>query len=215
MVASIRMYIPRHNEEKRVPVMHALIVSQPLGTLVTLGASGLFASHIPMILEEDGSQFGMLKGHMSRANTQWRDFVPTVDALAIFSGHQHYISPTWYPGTREHGKEVPTWNYVVVHAYGPLRVIQDDQWLLNNVEKLTNTHEAASPVPWKVSDAPEEFIKSQLKGIIGFELPIQRLEGKWKVSQNRSENDRKGVVEGLSKLDTTESLAMKSLVEEI
>jgi transcriptional regulator len=215
MVASIRMYIPRHNEEKRVPVMHALIVSQPLGTLVTLGASGLFASHIPMILEEDGSQFGMLKGHMSRANTQWRDFVPTVLALAIFSGHQHYISPTWYPGTREHGKEVPTWNYVVVHAYGPLRLIQDDQWLLNNVEKLTNTHEAASPVPWKVSDAPEEFIKSQLKGIIGFELPIQRLEGKWKVSQNRSENDRKGVVEGLSKLDTTESLAMKALVEEI
>jgi transcriptional regulator len=209
------MYIPKHNEEKRIPVMHALIVSQPLGTLVTLGASGLFASHIPMILEYDGSPFGMLKGHMSRANTQWRDFVPTVDALAIFAGHQHYISPTWYPGTKEHGKEVPTWNYVVVHAYGPLGVIEDDQWLLTNVEKLTNTHEAASPVPWKVSDAPEEFIKSQLKGIIGFELPIQRLEGKWKVSQNRTESDRKGVVEGLSKLDTPESLAMKALVEEI
>jgi transcriptional regulator len=214
MVARIRMYIPKHNEEKRIPAMHALIVSQPLGALVTLGASGLFASHIPMILEDDGSQFGMLKGHMSRANTQWRDFVPTVDALAIFAGHQHYISPTWYPGIKEHGKEVPTWNYVVVHAYGPLRVIQDDQWLLTNVEKLTNTYEAASPVPWKVSDAPEEFIKSQLKGIIGFELLIQRLEGKWKVSQNRTESDRKGVVEGLSKLDTPESLAMKALVEE-
>jgi transcriptional regulator len=208
------MYILRHNEEKRISVMQALIVSQPLGTLVTLGASSLFASHVPMVLEEDGSQFGVLKCHISRANTQWRDFVPTVDALAIFAGHQHYISPTWYPGTKEHGKEVPTWNYAVVHAYGPLKVIQDEQWLLTNVEKLTDIHEAGSPVPWKVSDAPEDFIKSQLKGIIGLELKIQRLEGKWKVSQNRTEGERKGVIEGLAKLNTPESLAMKALVEE-
>jgi transcriptional regulator len=209
------MYIPRHNEEKRVSAMHSLIVSRPLGTLVTLGASGLFASHIPMILEDDGSQFGVLKGHISRANTQWQDFVPTVDALAIFAGHQHYITPNWYPGTREHGKEVPTWNYVVVHAYGPLKIIQDDHWLLTNVEKLTNIHEAALPNPWKVSDAPEDFIKSQLKGIVGLELPIQRLEGKWKVSQNRTERERNGVVNGLAKLNTPESLAMKALVEEV
>lgn len=209
------MYIPRHNEEKRVSVMHALIVSRPLGTLVTLGASGLFASYIPMILEDDGSQFGVLKGHISRANTQWRDFVPTVDALAIFAGHQHYITPTWYPGTYEHGKEVPTWNYVVVHAYGPLKVIQDEQWLLTNVEKLTSIHEAGSPVPWKVSDAPVDFIQSQLKGIVGLELPIRKLEGKWKVSQNRTEQERDGVVEGLGKLNTPESLAMKALVEEV
>jgi len=209
------MYIPRHNEEKRVSAMHSLIVSRPLGTLVTLGASGLFASHIPMILEDDGSQFGVLKGHISRANMQWQDFVPTVDALAIFAGHQHYITPNWYPGTREHGKEVPTWNYVVVHAYGPLKIIQDDHWLLTNVEKLTNIHEAASPNPWKVSDAPEDFIKSQLKGIVGLELPIQRLEGKWKVSQNRTERERNGIVNGLAKLNTPESLAMKALVEEV
>jgi transcriptional regulator len=209
------MYIPRHNEEKRVSVMHALIVSRPLATLVTLGVSGLFASHIPMILEDDGSEFGVLKGHISRANTQWKDFVPTVDALAIFAGHQHYITPTWYPGTKEHGKEVPTWNYVVVHAYGPLKVIQDEQWLRINVEKLTNIHESASPVPWKVSDAPENFIKSQLKGIVGLEQPIQRLEGKWKVSQNRTEQDRNGVIDGLTKLNTLESLAMKALVEEV
>jgi transcriptional regulator len=209
------MYIPRHNEEKRVSVMHALIVSRPLGTLVTLGASGLFASHIPMILEDDGSQFGVLKGHISRANTQWRDFVPTVDALAIFAGHQHYITPTWYPGTYEHGKEVPTWNYVVVHAYGPLKVIEDEQWLLTNVEKLTSIHEAGSPVPWRVSDAPVDFIKSQLRGIVGLELPIHKLEGKWKVSQNRTEQERDGVIEGLAKLNTPESLAMKALVEEV
>lgn len=209
------MYIPRHNEERRVSAMHSLIVSRPLGTLVTLGASGLFASHIPMILEDDGSQFGVLKGHISRANTQWRDFVPTVDALAIFTGHQHYISPNWYPETKEHGKEVPTWNYVVVHAYGPLKVVEDEHWLLTNVEKLTNIHEAASPVPWKVSDAPQDFIKSQLKGIVGLELPIQRLEGKWKVSQNRTERERNGVVDGLAKLNTPDSLAMKALVEEV
>jgi transcriptional regulator len=204
------VYIPKANEENRVSVMRALMVSQPLGTLVTLGTSGLFASHIPMVLEDDGSQFGVLKGHISRANTQWHDLVPTVDALAIFAGPQHYISPNWYPGKKEHGKEVPTWNYVVVHAYGPLKVIEDEHWLLTLLNNLTNAHEARSPVPWKVSDAPEDFIKSLLDGIIGLELPIQRLEGKWKVSQNRTESERKGVVVGLSKLNTPESLAMKS-----
>src|SRR5208282_3290334 len=208
------MYIPRHNEEKRVPVMHSLIVSRPLGTLVTLGASGLFASHIPMILEDDGSQFGVLKGHISRANAQWRDFVPTVDALAIFAGHQHYISPNWYPGKTEHGKEVPTWNYAVVHAYGPLKAIEDEQWLLTFLNRLTDVHEAPSPVPWKVSDAPADFIQSLLHGIVGLEIPIQRLEGKWKVSQNRTEAERTGVIKGLAKLNTPESLAMKALVEE-
>jgi transcriptional regulator len=207
------MYIPRHNEEKRVPVMQALIVAHPLGTLVTLGASGLFASHIPMVLENDGSEFGILKGHLSRANAQWRDFVPTVDALVIFAGHQHYVTPTWYPEIKEHGKEVPTWNYVVVHAYGPLNVIQDEERLLAHVTKLTDIHEAGSPEPWKVSDAPQDFIRSQLKGIVGLEIPIQRLEGKWKVSQNRTERERQGVIEGLSKLNTPESLAMKALVE--
>lgn len=210
-----QMYIPKANEENRVSVMRALMVSQPLATLVTLGASGLFASHIPMVLEDDGSQFGVLQGHMSRANRQWRDFVPTVDALAIFAGHQHYISPNWYPGKVEHGKEVPTWNYAVVHAYGPLKVIEDEHWLLMLVNRLTGIHEAASPVPWKVSDAPEDFIRSQLNEVVGLELPIQRIEGKWKVSQNRTERERKGVIEGLSKLNTPESLAMKALVEEV
>lgn len=207
------MYIPKANEEKRVPVMHALIASRPLGILVTLGASGLFASHIPMVLENDGSEFGVLRGHISRANTQWRDFVPAVDALCMFAGYQHYITPNWYPGTAQHGKEVPTWNYAVVHAYGSLRVIDDERWLLDFVTRLTNIHEAPSPAPWKVSDAPEDFTKAMLKGIVGLEIPIRRLEGKWKVSQNRTDEDRKGVVEGLSKLNTKESLAMRDLVE--
>jgi transcriptional regulator len=209
------MYIPRPNEEKRVPVMHALMVAHPLATLVTLGTAGLFASHIPLVLEADGSEFGLLRGHIARANSQWRDVNPAVDALAIFAGHQHYISPTWYPGVKEHGREVPTWNYAVVHAYGPLRIIEDEAWLLRFVEKLTDIHEAGSPAPWKVSDAPGDYIKSQLKAIVGVELPIRRLEGKWKVSQNRTVRDRQGVIEGLTKLNTPESLAMKALVEDV
>jgi len=196
-------------------VMQALMVSAPLATLVTLGASGLFASHIPMVLENDGSPFGVLKGHIARANRQWCDSVPEVDALAIFAGHQHYISPNWYPGTQEHGKEVPTWNYAVVHAYGPLKAIEDEQWLLAFLNRLTDIHEAGSPVPWKVGDAPADFIRSLLKGIVGLELPIERLEGKWKVSQNRTEAERKGVIDGLGSLDTPESRAMKALVENV
>src|SRR5271169_1825855 len=115
------MYIPRHNEEKRVPVMQAFMVSNPFATLVTMGAHGLFASHIPMVFQNDGSEFGVLRGHISRANTQWRNFDPSVDALAIFAGDHHYVSPSWYSEEGEHAKEVPTWNYAVVHAYAPLK----------------------------------------------------------------------------------------------
>jgi transcriptional regulator len=212
------MYIPKANEEKRVPVMHELISSQPFGSLVTLGASGLFASHIPIVLEQDGSEFGVLKAHISRANTQWRELTssiePRVDALAIFAGHHHYISASWYPGTKEDGKEVPTWNYVVVHAYGPLKAIEDPVWLRAHLERLTDAHEAGSANPWRVSDAPEDFINQQMKGIVGLEMPIRRLEGKWKVSQNRNERDRGAVIEGLGKLNTPESLAMRKLVDE-
>ena len=207
------MYIPKPNEEKRIAVLHELITSQPFASLVTLGASGLFASHIPMVLEQDGTEFGTLKAHVSRANNQWRNLSSSIDALAIFAGHHHYISASWYPGTKEHGKEVPTWNYVVVHAYGPLKPIEDPRWLGAHLEKLTDTHEASSSNPWKVSDAPEDFIRQQIKGIVGLEIPIRRLEGKWKVSQNRTERDRIAVEEGLTELNTPESLAMRKLLE--
>src|ERR1700679_2069768 len=207
------MYIPKPNEEKRIAVLHELITSQPFASLVTLGASGLFASHIPMVLEQDGTEFGTLKAHVSRANNQWRNLSSSIDALAIFAGHHHYISASWYPGTKEHGKEVPTWNYVVVHAYGPLKPIEDPHWLRAHLEKLTDAHEASSANPWKVSDAPEDFIRQQIKGIVGLEIPIRRLEGKWKVSQNRTERDRIAVEEGLTELNTPESLAMRKLLE--
>jgi len=205
------MYIPRANQEDRISVLHKLMEDQPFASLITMGSSGLFASHIPMVLEQDGAR-GTLKGHISRANAQWRDYTPSVEALAIFSGPQHYITPSWYPEKQETGKVVPTWNYVVVHAYGYLKVIEDGGWLMAHLENLTKTHEARFAVPWKVEDAPAGYIASMTKGIVGLEVAIERLEGKWKVSQNRSEQDRVGVAKGLAELNTAESLAMKALV---
>ncbi|WP_353073007.1 FMN-binding negative transcriptional regulator [Tunturiibacter gelidoferens] len=207
------MYIPRANSETRTPVIHKLIEEHPFASLITMGTAGLFASHIPMVLERDGTPLGRLKGHLSRANQQWREFSPEVEALAIFSGPQHYITPNWYPEKQESGKVVPTWNYVVVHASGHLRVVEDSQWLMAHLHSLTTIHEADSPAPWKIEDAPADYIASQIKGIVGLEMVIDRLEGKWKVSQNRSEQDRNGVANGLADLNTTDSHAMKSLVE--
>lgn len=206
------MYIPKANEENRLQVLHDLIESHPLASLVTMGQSGLFASHLPMVLERKSATRGLLKGHLSRANKQWRDFQPEVEALAIFSGPQHYITPSWYAEKEETGKVVPTWNYVVVHVYGHLKVIEDPAWLLEHLNALTTVHEAGLAAPWRVSDAPADYVESLLNGIVGLELPIERIEGKWKASQNRSERDRIGVVEGLEKLGTPESLAMKALI---
>jgi transcriptional regulator len=206
------MYIPRANQEDRIPVLHKLMEDQPFASLITMGSSGLLASHIPMMLEQNGAK-GQLRGHISRANTQWRDYTPSVEALAIFSGPQHYITPNWYPEKRETGKVVPTWNYVVVHAYGYLKIVQDSEWLLAHLATLTSVHEQGSPVPWKIGDAPKDYIDALLKGIVGLEITIERLEGKWKVSQNRSEQDRDGVAMGLGELNTAESLEMKALVE--
>jgi transcriptional regulator len=208
------MYIPKANLETRLPVLVAMMRAHPLAAVVTLGPDGLVASHIPLVYEEvEGSEFGVLKGHVSRANSQWKDLAAGVDALAIFAGPQHYVSAGWYPSKAEDGKVVPTWNYVTVHAYGPLRVVEDAAWLLEHLTSLTDTHEASSEVPWKVTDAPAEFIASQMRGIVGFELPIRRLEGKWKVSQNRSERDRAAVADALERIGSVESLRMKELVE--
>jgi transcriptional regulator len=207
------MYIPRAHKEDRIPVLHKLMEDQPFASLITMASSGLFASHIPMVLEQSGPM-GRLRGHISRANSQWRDYSPSVEALAIFAGPQHYITPSWYPEKQETGKVVPTWNYVVVHAYGYLKVIEDGEWLMAHLESLTNIQEAGSPVPLKVGDAPADYVASLTKGIVGLEMSIERLEGKWKVSQNRSEQDRSGVARGLAELNTADSLAMKALVEE-
>jgi transcriptional regulator len=206
------MYIPRHFQEDRIPVLHELIDRQAFATLVTLGSSGLTASHIPMLLDPHPAPLGTLRGHLSRANPQWRELSSDVEALAIFAGPHHYISPSWYPAKAETGKVVPTWNYVVVHAYGSLRIVEDAEWLKSHVANLTSVHESESAEPWKVGDAPADFIQTLVNGIVGLELPIRRLEGKWKLGQNRSARDRNGVVRNLKALDTPEGKAIADLV---
>ncbi len=178
-------------------MIHHLIRSHSLATLVTMGREGLMASHVPMLLDPQPEPFGTLRCHLARANSQWRNFSPDVPALVIFSGPEHYISPLWYRTTVETGKVVPTWNYAIVHAYGPLKAIEDAGWLREMVTTLTDVHEAGFPEPWKVEDAPADYITGLLQAIVGIEIPIARLEGKWKVSQNRTAKDREGVVSGL------------------
>jgi transcriptional regulator len=191
------MYNPAHFREERVEVLHQLIGEHRLATLVTLGADGLIANHVPLILDPSPPPLGTLRGHLSRANSQWRDSLPDVAALAIFHGPQAYITPSWYPSRKETGRVVPTWNYVVVHAHGPLRTFEDPPILEQNLRTLTNLVEAGLPQPWSVDDAPVDFFHAQMAGIIGIEIQIARLEGKWKVSQNRLPQDRAGVVQGL------------------
>jgi transcriptional regulator len=206
------MYIPKHNEETRLEVIDRLIRSHPLATLVTMGSSGLFATHLPMVLHRQDSERAVLRGHLARANRQWQEFSPEIEALAIFAGPNHYITPNWYPEKADTGKVVPTWNYATVHAYGPLRVIENLSWLLAHLNSLTDIHEASSPIPWKVKDAPADYIEGMAKGIVGLELSIRRLEGKWKVSQNQDAETRASVARGLEALDTESSLIMRGLV---
>jgi len=208
------MYTPRHFDEPRVEVLHDLIRRQPLATLVTVGSAGLDANHIPLLLSPDPAPFGTLRGHVSRSNTVWREFDPEVEALAVFTGPEGYITPSWYATKRETGQVVPTWNYVVVHAHGRLRVIEDTEWLRAHVGELTRQQEAGSPEPWKVEDAPEDYTTRLLGGIVGLEIPISRIEGKWKVSQNQPEANRRGVIAGLEERGDPQSLAMARLVRE-
>lgn len=189
------MYLPKHFEETRVDVLHGLIRAHPLGALVTAGAGGLEANHVPFEIDPDPAPFGTLRAHVARANPVWRDGAG--DALVLFQGPEIYVTPSWYPTKRESGKVVPTWNYVAVHAYGRLRAIDDPAWLRAFVTRLTDRHEARRAAPWKVSDAPGDYVDQLLAAIVGIELPVARLLGKWKVSQNRPAADRAGVVAGL------------------
>lgn len=207
------MYVPSHFEETRTDVLHQLVRDQPFAVLVTHTPDGLDANHIPLELDPAPAPLGTLRGHVSRANPMWRTSSPAVEALAIFQGPDSYITPAWYATKRETGKVVPTWNYAVVHAYGPLRVIDDPAWLRALVERLTTRHEAGRPDPWQVSDAPADYVAATIRGIVGIELPITRLVGKWKVSQNRSEPDRAGVAAGLQSLGDPGATAMAELVE--
>ncbi len=206
------MYRPAHFTEDRVPVLHDAIRRLGFGTLVTSGAGGLAATHLPLLLDADAGPLGTLAGHVARANPQWRDMQAGGQALAIFLGPNAYITPSWYPTKRRTGKVVPTWNYLAVHAYGEIRVFDDPALLREHVSRLTAAHEAARPAPWAVSDAPGDFIDAMLRAIVGFTMRITRLEGKWKMSQNRPAEDQAGVHRGLTAEGGPERLAVAEIV---
>lgn len=207
------MYLPKHFAEPNVEAMHGLISDRPLATLVTLGAGGLEANPIPFYLSSEPKPYGTLRGHVARSNPVWKECAQDVEALAIFHGPESYITPSWYPTKAETGKAVPTWNYVTVHAYGTLRIIEDTAWLRSHLDALTLHNEAAFPHPWQLSDAPADYLNKLMAEIVGIEIVITRLMGKWKTSQNQPQQNQAGIVRGLRAIEHTDALQMASLVE--
>ncbi len=205
------MYTPPAFRADDRDSIHATIRAARLATLVTATAEGLVATPLPLMIEPAEGEHGTLYGHVARANPQWR-LAPIGAAMAVFMGPDAYVTPSWYASKREHGKVVPTWNYVAVHAYGPAEFFEDADRLLDVVTRLTRHHEAQRAEAWAVSDAPAPFIASQLKGIVGLRLPITRLEGKRKLSQNRSEADRAGVAAGLGESDDAMDRVVAGLI---
>jgi transcriptional regulator len=191
------MYTPRHFLESDIPTLHAAIRRHGFATLVSMTPDGLLGTHLPLLLDPDAGPYGTLIGHIARANPHGRLADPAVQTMAIFQGPDGYITPSWYEAKAETGKVVPTWNYVAIHAYGPLEMFDDPARLLDVVTRLTDRHEGARAKPWAVSDAPADFIDGMLKGIVGIALPIVRLEGKAKLSQNRPAPDQARVIAGL------------------
>lgn len=190
------MYLPAHFEEDRSEVLHALMREHPFATLIVQGADGLTADHLPLHLATEVAPHGALQGHVARANPLWQRAADS-EVLMIFHGPQAYVTPSWYPTKHEHGKAVPTWNYVVVHARGRLRAIDDPVWLRRQLETLVDRHEAGFAEPWRITDAPPDYIDKMLAAIVGIEITLTGLTGKWKISQNQPEVNRAGVVAGL------------------
>jgi len=207
------MYQPPHFREDRLEVQHDLIRAYPLGLLVTAGPAGLTANPVPFLIDTEASEKGTLRAHLSRANPQWRELASVDECLVVFQGPHDYVTPSWYATKRETGKVVPTWNYATVHAWGRPTAVEDAEWLRRQIDDLTHSRESSRPEPWAVDDAPEAFVAAQVRGIVGVEIPIGRIEGKWKVSQNRPEADRRGVFEGFSEAGSSGE-AMAALVSE-
>lgn len=207
------MYLPQHFEMSRVDVMHALIRARPLAALVTLTANGLVADHIPLLFAPGPTPDGSLHGHVARANPLWREFDKDHEVLAIFQGPDSYVSPSWYATKKETGKVVPTWNYAVVHARGTLRVIDEAGWIRAQIEALTTQNEAALARPWSVADAPRDYTEKLIAAVVGIEIRITRLTGKWKVSQNQPLKNQASVIDALRCLGDDERLAMAELIE--
>lgn len=210
------MYLPAHFEEKRPEVLHTLLRAHPLGLLITQSAAGeLSADTVPFVLDPDPAGGpGILRAHVARANPLWRQARGDVDSLVVFQGPQAYVSPSLYPSKAATGKVVPTWNYVMAQARGRLVAVDDAPWLHAFVTRLTDRHEATRAGPWAVTDAPADFIAANVRAIVGIELTLTDLTGKWKVSQNRSAEDRGGVASGLRRQGGDEAAAMAELVAE-
>ncbi|HTJ01838.1 MAG TPA: FMN-binding negative transcriptional regulator [Methylovirgula sp.] len=207
------MYLPAFHREDRLDLQHDLIRAHPFATLIVMGRDGLVANSLPFLLDTSVSQNGVLRAHVARANPVWQEFNPDVEALVVFQGPEIYVSPNFYATKKETGKVVPTWNYASVHAYGKMKAIEDKAWLLDFVRALTDRHEVDQPKPWSVDDAPDDYIAMMLRGIVGIEIEVSRLEGKWKMSQNRVLADREGVAEGLRKAHDENADAVADLVE--
>ncbi len=208
------MYVnPQHRLTDR-EALFALMASQPLGAWVCHGCTGLVANHVPFLLDRSRGPYGTLIGHVSRANTVWRELGSTVPSLVMFQGPQAYITPGWYPGTAEHGEVVPTRNYVVAHAHGVARAIEDRDWVFDMLSRVTQAHEASRAAPWSVADAPVAFMDKMMRAIVGIEIPIDRLEGKLKASQDEAMPDRLGTVRGLREQACDAARAMAALVQD-
>jgi transcriptional regulator len=191
------MYLPKHFREDNLQTQHDLMRAYPFATLISAGVSGLMANSVPFLIYPDEGEYGVLRAHVARANPHWQELQTVAECMVLFQGADDYIRPAWYPSKQEHGKVVPTWNFVSVHAWGAPTIVEDDAWLRRQVGDLTYSREHAQLDPWKVEDAPADFTAALFKAIVGIEIPIARIEGKWKVSQNRPAADRNGVVEGL------------------
>lgn len=192
------LYNPPAFRQAELPDLHAQIAASGLATLITVGAQGPIVSNLPIMLDTSVAPFGVIAGHLARGNPQWRDSDLSIPAVAMFTGADAYVSPSWYPSKQEHGKVVPTWNYSLIVARGRLEIFQDAESLRAQVEQLTKRFEARFEEQWNVSDAPEDFVQRQLKGIVGIRLHVEAIEGKAKMSQNRNAADQAGVVAGLS-----------------
>jgi transcriptional regulator len=206
------MYNPPSFAEHDVAVMHAFIEAHPLGALVTASSSGLFATHLPLVLDRGRGEYGVLQGHIARANPHHELAGDGSEALVLFTGTDSYVSPSLYASKAKHGRVVPTWNYVAVHAHGTLRFVREPEALKRHLAQLTARHEAGRPRPWSIDDAPEGYVAKQLGAIVGVELDITRLDGKWKMSQNRAAEDVEGVIEGLSASDDARAREVAEIV---
>ncbi|MDN7675028.1 FMN-binding negative transcriptional regulator [Burkholderia oklahomensis] len=191
------MYVPAPFEEHRTEVMHALITEHPFATLITHGTGGLDANHLPFELTSDEGPLGVLRAHVARANPVWQSVSNGDEVLVVFRAGDAYVSPTWYPSKHEFHRQVPTWNYVVVHAHGQITVRDDEPFVRGVVARLTRAHEAALPEPWKIGDAPKDYIDTMLQSIVGLQIDITRLAGKWKLGQNKEARDIRGAGEAL------------------